>query len=159
MSQMSGMRMSVYWAVAYVYDLMLYVCISLAIAAASLAFSMRLFTQTSSALLIIMFLLWGHALIGLCFLLSTFFSKARTASVVGYLIVIISVGISNLLNSTAFLTSTPPIWYMIYPPFVFYRAIYIMEEVCVDFACFQLDDLFSVCCVFCHFFLFKIQYL
>jgi len=59
--------------------------------------------------------------------------------------VIISVVISNLLNASVFLAASPPFYYMIYPPFAYYRGIFLFEDACIDFACFQLKDLSSVC--------------
>lgn len=144
MMQMSGLHMSIYWLVAYIYDMFLYGIVALVIYLTSYIFKMRLFTQTNPALLIIYLFLWGNVLISLCFLFSTFFSKSRTASVAGYLIVIISVVVSNLLNTSVFLAKFPPWYYMIYPPFAFYRGVFDFEEACIDLMCFQWDDLYTV---------------
>ena len=144
MMQMSGLRMSIYWLVAYIYDMFLYSVVVFVIYLTSYLFKMRLFTQTSPALLIIYLFLWGNVLVSLCFLLSTFFSKSRTASVAGYLIVIISVNVSNLLNSSVFLGTFPPWYYLLYPPFAFYRGVFDFEEACIDLMCFQWDDLYTV---------------
>lgn len=46
MMQMSGLRMSVYWVVAYIYDIFLYFIVMLVIFVTSIVFKMRLFTQT-----------------------------------------------------------------------------------------------------------------
>ena len=80
----------------------------------------------------------------MCCLLATLFSRARTASVVGYLIVIVAVGVSNLLNSSVFLGMTPPLWYMIVPPLAFYRVWFVLEDACIDLDCLQVDALYNV---------------
>ena len=46
MMQMSGLKMPVYWAVAFVYDFVLYAVIVGALYGVSYAFQFRLFTQT-----------------------------------------------------------------------------------------------------------------
>ena len=33
---------------------------------------------------------------------------------------------------------------MLYPPFAWYRVIFLLEDACLDYSCFQLDALFSV---------------
>ena len=144
MMQLSGLRMSVYWLVTYVFDLFLYLLVCLAVYITSYLFSMRLFTQSPWTLLLVVMLVWGHALIAMCCLLATLFSRARTASVVGYLIVIVAVGVSNLLNSSVFLGMTPPLWYMIVPPLAFYRVWFVLEDACIDLDCLQVDALYNV---------------
>jgi hypothetical protein len=34
--------------------------------------------------------------------------------------------------------------YMLYPPFAWYRVIFLLEDACIDYSCFQLDALFGV---------------
>jgi len=67
MMQMSGLRMSIYWLVAYIYDMFLYALVFIVICVTSIAFKMRMFTQTNPLLLILFFFIWGNALISLCF--------------------------------------------------------------------------------------------
>lgn len=62
-------------------------------------------------LLLVFGLLWGNLLIVFCFFTSTFFSQTRTSSIIGYLLAIIGVGVSNLLNLSIFLGDRPPFWY------------------------------------------------
>ena len=66
--------------------------------------------RDSPWLLVIFSVLWGNALISFCFFLATFFSQTRTASIVGYLLSIVGVGVSTLLNFTVFLADAPPVW-------------------------------------------------
>jgi hypothetical protein len=49
MMQMSGLKMPVYWAVAFVYNLLLYAVVIAAIAGVSVAFRFRFFVQTRCA--------------------------------------------------------------------------------------------------------------
>ena len=48
MMQMSGLKMPVYWAVAFVYDFLLYAVIVVAVFGVSLAFEFRFVAQTRS---------------------------------------------------------------------------------------------------------------
>ena len=66
--------------------------------------------RPSAGLLILFFALWGNAMISLSFLLATFFSQTRSASIVGYLLAIVGVGVANLLNISVFLAARPPAW-------------------------------------------------
>ena len=49
--------------------------------------------------------------------------RPRTATVVGYLLVIVGVIISMALSglNTFAIDKTPPFFYMLYPPFAYYR--------------------------------------
>jgi len=33
---------------------------------------------------------------------------------------------------------------MMFPPWVWYRLIFLMENACLNFQCYQLDDMFGV---------------
>ena len=95
--------------------------------------------QTNALILIVVFFLWGHALVVLGFFLSNIFQRLvndyswllsvcvifrpRTATIVGYLLVMVQVIVSHMINglNTFAIDKTPPFFYMLYPPFAFYR--------------------------------------
>mmetsp|Transcript_20402 Transcript_20402/g.30347 ORF Transcript_20402/g.30347 Transcript_20402/m.30347 type:complete len:556 (-) Transcript_20402:20-1687(-) len=134
--------MKLYWLVTYIYDLLLFFCVFILLIIVCLAFQLRFFTQTSPVILFLLFFGWGNAQIAFSFFLSTFFDKARSASVVGYLLVIASVLITYLLNSTIFDPTKLPlgIW-LLYPPMPFFRSIFLIGIGCGLMECTQLSDL------------------
>ena len=54
--------------------------------------------QTNAVVLIILFLLWGHSQVVLGFFFANFFNGPRTATIVGYILVIAGVMISLILE-------------------------------------------------------------
>jgi hypothetical protein len=143
MMRMSGLRMSVYWFANWIYQMIVFVLVMVCMYAAGWAFQMRLFTQTSPWLLALVLGLWGNVLISFSFLLSTAFNKAREASIVSYFLVIMGVIVSNLLNGSVFLSENPPFWFLLYPPFAFYRCLFIIVEACVNLQCLDLSSVFG----------------
>eukprot|EP01137_Pigoraptor_chileana_P003707 Opistho-2@44296 len=143
MMEMSGMKERVYWLITYVYNYLLYMCVLAMIFVTSHGFKMRLFTQSNNFLLFVLFFAWGHAEIMVAFFFSTFFSNAKTSTVVSYLLVIGGVITSNVVQTLEIFPSdtTPNFFYMIYPPFAFYRILYLMNDACGNFRCFGLSEL------------------
>ena len=64
-----------------------------------MTYSVYFFFQTSPLVMIITFLLWGHAEVVLGFFFSNFFSRPRTATIVGYLLVIAGIVVALLLEA------------------------------------------------------------
>ena len=62
--------------------------------------NIRLFTQTSPFLLLLLSFIWGLCLSTGAFIASFLFQKIRTASILSYSLLVISVLSSNLLNAT-----------------------------------------------------------
>lgn len=139
--KMMGMKMRNYWVVNYLYDALLYVLVIGVIAATSLAFSMRIFTQTSWSVLILFFIGWGNSQIALGFLLSTLFSNARSSTIVSWLIVMAGVILSYVLNYTVFNNQDMPFWfYFLYAPFACYRGLYLIGITCFAMECITWDQ-------------------
>ena len=75
-------------------------------------------------------------MISLSFLLSTCFNKVRTASISSYFLVILGAILSNMLNGTIWMNVNPPVWYfIIWPPFAFYRLIFLLSDGCINSLC------------------------
>lgn len=90
------------------------------------AFSgLTFFTITSKSLLFLLFFLWGNNAISLAFFFSSIFNRSRFALVSIFLIVLCSVIISLVIDQL-FLTSEAPLVYFFWPPFAFYRYIFIL---------------------------------
>ncbi|XP_065901246.1 ABC transporter A family member 9-like isoform X2 [Dysidea avara] len=143
MMQQNGLSRPVYWIISYCFDYMFYMLVILIVVAISFAFQIRLFTQTNFLILFFVFSFWGHALVVLGFFFSNIFQRPRTATVVGYLIVIIGVIVSQLLSGLNIFAvdETPPFFIMMYPPFAYYRVLFYLNNACVEFRCFGTDHL------------------
>ena len=57
-----------------------------------------LLSQTNYGVLVLTFFLWGHAEVVLGFFLSNFFSRPRTATIIGYLLVISGIVVALILE-------------------------------------------------------------
>jgi ABC-type multidrug transport system fused ATPase/permease subunit len=143
MMEQNGLSRWTYWAVTYIFNFMLYALIAIIITIFSLAFQIRLFTQTNAVVLILVFLLWGHAQIALGFFFSNFFTSPRAAIIIGYLLVFASVAVALLLELLKIFppNKTPFPVYMFYPPFVFYRILYYMINACFGYSCLSVTIL------------------
>eukprot|EP01118_Nematostelium_gracile_P008164 TRINITY_DN2698_c0_g1_i3.p1 TRINITY_DN2698_c0_g1~~TRINITY_DN2698_c0_g1_i3.p1 ORF type:complete len:600 (+),score=136.61 TRINITY_DN2698_c0_g1_i3:37-1800(+) len=76
---------------------MLYLGVIFFLIVSGLIFRFRIFTINDPASYLILFLLWGHVLIAFSFFLSVFFSKRKTATIVGYFMILGLALISGLL--------------------------------------------------------------
>ena len=88
MMRMNGLNMIWYWFVNYLWDIILYFFIIIMMIAVSVAYGLRMFTQTSYVIWIVILIGWGNCQVAMGFVLSAFFNKARTATIVSYLLVI-----------------------------------------------------------------------
>ncbi|KAJ3273832.1 hypothetical protein HDV01_003810 [Terramyces sp. JEL0728] len=126
MMKMNGMKPWYYYTAHYITMLILY-CISATIFyITGVFFRLTLFTQTDTALLLLLLFVWGNCQIALAFLFSTIFKKSRDALVYVFLVVLCSVVISLFLDGIYFGEPYPSVVYL-WPPFAFYHAISIMN--------------------------------
>jgi hypothetical protein len=88
---MSGLKMRVYWAVLWVFYFVQYMVMILILWLAGYLTGLRTFTLHSPGVLIIFFILWGNCMIAFSFMVTTFFTNPRTATVVLLLLVVLSV--------------------------------------------------------------------
>ena len=124
MMKMNGMKLWSYYLSHYVTFFILYCCSMIVFYLTGQAFQLSLFTLTQPALLLTVFIIWGHNLISLAFLFSTFFSRSQFALVMIFLTVLCSVIYSLALLQIYNLASGMPKGYLIWPPFAFYRGAY-----------------------------------
>lgn len=145
MMQQSGLSLWAYWLITFLFDYMLYIGIIFVIAIVCLMFQMRLFTQTSPLILFPIFSIWGFTEVVMGFFYSCFFARPKTAVVIGYLIVIAGVIISNVIDFQGIFpdNQNPGPYYMLYPPFAFYRLMFYMNTRCQEYQCFQAAELFT----------------
>ncbi|XP_065901244.1 ABC transporter A family member 9-like [Dysidea avara] len=139
MMEQCGLSRPAYTVIQYLFNYCLYFFIVMVIAAMSLAFRIRLFTQTNWLVLLVVLFSWGHGAVVMGFFFSNFFNKPRTAVVVTYMVVITGVVISLMLNLFEVFSEnkTPPFIFMVYPPFSFYRIMFYLNRACARYHCYS----------------------
>jgi hypothetical protein len=128
MMMMNGLKMVTYWTVNYIYNFIIYVLMTGGAIIIAVGFQIPFFTQTSGWITFSVFLGWGVNQIAFAFFLSCFFSKERTATILCYLLVIASILAGIIVNESVFQMNTAPSAYFLWPPFAFYRAIYLTGD-------------------------------
>eukprot|EP01135_Chromosphaera_perkinsii_P005888 Nk52_evm21s370 gene=Nk52_evmTU21s370 len=143
MMNMCGLQPSTYWFITFIYNYVVYALVISCVIGFSMLYEFRIFVETSLIVLLLLYSLWGVAIICMSFFLSTFFDKQRSSAVVGYLLVISGVIASNMIDQLSVFPEdkVPPFWYMAYPPFAFYRSLRLIESGCVRLECLTVDDL------------------
>ncbi|KAJ6248938.1 atp-binding cassette transporter subfamily a abca [Anaeramoeba flamelloides] len=91
---MFGLKMKIYWIVNFIFNYCLYFFLIILFYIAGYALQFRYFTQNLFMTHFLLFFCWGFAMVSFSFFLASFFKRVRTASVVGYFLVII-IGIST----------------------------------------------------------------
>lgn len=87
------------------------------------AVSLELFVKTSAGILIILLLLWGHIQITLAFIFSALFRSSSVATVGVFILTVCGVVTSFILDQVFESTTSFPIPLYIWPPFLFYRIL------------------------------------
>eukprot|EP01122_Echinamoeba_exundans_P012286 TRINITY_DN5094_c0_g1_i1.p1 TRINITY_DN5094_c0_g1~~TRINITY_DN5094_c0_g1_i1.p1 ORF type:complete len:939 (+),score=203.70 TRINITY_DN5094_c0_g1_i1:58-2817(+) len=125
--KMMGLKTWIYWLVTYIFSYMLYLIAAGLSIAIAVAMNFRYYRVNNFLSYFLLFFFWGHVMVATAFFLSVFFTKTRTATVVGYTYILF-VGLfgPNLIaqyfnsddtpSSTIFLLS-------MFPPFAFYRGL------------------------------------
>ncbi|CAG8815504.1 11897_t:CDS:2, partial [Gigaspora margarita] len=145
MMKMHGLSSIVYYFTHYLHFYILYIITSALLIVTGYFLKLTFFTLTDPWLIVILFFIWGHIQIAMAFLLSTFFKRSRNALVMTFVIVLCSVifafGIE--LVNTPFNGNGSPLFYFVWPPFAFYRAMSIINHssFLVDLLPMKLSDL------------------
>ena len=97
MMRMNGMSMTNYWAINFLYNLVISIATNIVFYLFGYIFlDISFFRQTSFSVLAIVYLGWILAQIGLSVFLQVFLSSSRAANIVGYLVAIWT----NLVGAT-----------------------------------------------------------
>ncbi|KAL6073551.1 ABC transporter, ATPbinding domain containing protein [Balamuthia mandrillaris] len=144
--KMMGLKMWIYWVVLYLFNYILYLGVMLFLIVFGWIFQFRFFTVNNFLLYFLLFLIWGHTLIAMSFLLSVFFNKAKTATIVGYFLILAICFIClYLVDSLVSDIDTPGATLFglsIVPPFALYRGlVYLGNEVAFNGPGMKLDDI------------------
>eukprot|EP01121_Diplochlamys_sp_Union-15-3_P000931 TRINITY_DN10786_c0_g1_i6.p1 TRINITY_DN10786_c0_g1~~TRINITY_DN10786_c0_g1_i6.p1 ORF type:complete len:784 (+),score=104.40 TRINITY_DN10786_c0_g1_i6:45-2354(+) len=126
--KMMGLKVHIYWLVTYFFNYILYLVTVFLIIILGAAFRFRFFTINNFGVYFIFFLLWGHTLVALAILVSVFFTKSRTATVVGYVYIFASGLLASQLIANYFSNDKTPSGTLFglscVPPFALYRGLY-----------------------------------
>jgi len=116
-------------AVLWAFYLAQYMAMILVLWVAAAATGLRTFTLHDPGVLLLFFFLWGQCMLAFSFMLTTFFTSPRTATVVLLLVTVLSVQagttllLQNILNPDIGDDETPYLPYMWFPPLVLLRAL------------------------------------
>jgi ABC-type multidrug transport system ATPase subunit len=130
MMRIMGLRDVTYWLVNYVLDFALYCVVAVLFVAIELITRVKFFVETSPLILFWLFFLWGTTQVSLAYFFSSLIRRTRTATVVGYMLVIVSVITAEILVANIYQQKRPPWLFWVYPWFVFYRAVYVIWTAC-----------------------------
>ena len=87
MMKMNGMKISSYWTVYFIFNLVLSLLTNIIFVILGIFLTnMRFFLESDPILLAIVLLGWSLAQIGMAVFFQTFLNKSRSANIIGYLI-------------------------------------------------------------------------
>ena len=127
---MMGLSSRVYWAVNYVYDYILHTLSCAAFIGIGLVWQIPFFLRTPPLIYIGVLFLWGHAQIGLAFVMAVVFRKSRPAVVISYLVIVLSVAVAQNINNLLY---APPkrasvVMLGVWPLFAYYRCLFLIAQ-------------------------------
>lgn len=139
MMKMNGMKISTYWFVYAVFNILLAVITNLIFFMIGYSvLSTSFFNKTSPALLFLVAFGWIVAQVGLAAFLQTLLDKARSANIVGYIFAIWTMMIGSTLSIGVYQVPNQfPGWLQAIPPFAFNRLFYLMLIDCSDADCYS----------------------
>lgn len=132
---MMGLKLRMYWVVHYLFDYVLYLCIAAFLILAGNVAQFRVFTVNAPGSYILLFLIWGHTLIAMSFLLSVCFGSRKTSLIVGYFMVvgfslICTILLNSLIGDPTTADQGTVFGLSVIPPFALYRGLsYLADEV------------------------------
>ena len=137
--KMNGMKIANYWVVGFCFNFAIYATtVIIFMLFGVVVVNLQFFTQTSPLLMAILLTGWGICQISLAFFIQVFISKARTATIWGYLLSIWTVLWGITLNLAVYpLPREMPNYIIWYPHFAFTRSIYILSNNCGYYKCVE----------------------
>ncbi|GAX75876.1 hypothetical protein CEUSTIGMA_g3319.t1 [Chlamydomonas eustigma] len=123
--KMHGLGDWAYWVVTYCWFMILYCCYMIVFMLCGSIIGLSLFTKNNYGIQIILYIIFGNTMIAFAFVLSCFFTSARTAVVFAYLYVL-ATGLLGWEPITNFMNENR--WYCVLlelvPGFALYRGLY-----------------------------------
>jgi len=151
MMKMNGMKMTNYWIINYIWNLLLSLVSSLIFLFFG-AYVLRLpfFVETSPWVLLSMILGWSLSQVSLSFFFQNFMARVRSATIIGYLLSIWTCVVAVSFNVGIYPYPNHLPWQMkFYPPLAFCRLIYSLSIRCSNYVCvrgfFEVDQEMKEC--------------
>ncbi|OLY82583.1 ABC transporter A family member 9 [Smittium mucronatum] len=130
MMQMNGLKLSYYYLSHYLHFFILSLWSFVFFLISGRIFKLEMFNQSSIGVLVILLIIWANAMISVSFFLSSIFKKSGSSQVLVYLIVLWGVIIDSAISFIY--TNSPPLAYLIWPPFAMYRAMSRLNAVAIS---------------------------
>jgi ABC-type multidrug transport system ATPase subunit len=145
MIKMMGMADSVYWLVTYLWNLLVYCIFACVLYIGGSLIGLAFFTLNSASLQMVFYFIYGNLQIAFTILVSTIFTKSKTATVASYLWVFLSGLVANVLLTFFLQSSAIPtgLVYMLelIPAFSLYRGLYEFAQYAFDGAYKETDGM------------------
>lgn len=151
MMRMNGMSILNYWAINFLYNLLISLATNIVFYLFGYIFlDISFFKQTSFGVLSVVFLGWILAQIGLSIFLQVFLSSSRAANIIGYLVAIWT----NLVGATLSIAMfqypvKQPVGFSLWPTFSFTRVFYLLFTSCSMDQCVSSFDALTEEMTFC----------
>lgn len=132
MMRMNGMSILNYWAINFLYNLVISLATNTVFYLYGYFFlDISFFRQTSLAVLALIFLGWILAQIGLSMFFQVFLSSSRAANIIGYLVAIWTNLVGATLSVAMFQYPVQqPTGFTLWPTFAFTRVFYLLFTQC-----------------------------
>ena len=125
----SGLHQRVYWMAAMLFDLTFQLGLVVAFYFVGLAMQIRFFQRSSTVLFLGLFSVWAVCSVMYAYLLSTLFNRTKPATIVSYLILILSVVSSMVINPLSWgVSDEAPVGYFLFAPMAYYRGVYLLTQ-------------------------------
>jgi ABC-type Na+ transport system ATPase subunit NatA len=142
-----GVDILTYYIVSYLFNYITYVIVVIFFSIAGGLMRLRFFTQTDTFILFLFFVGWGHLLVSLGLLMSSFISTRRGAIISGYCLSLFGILLALVISDGVFGeiynggSPLPPYLY-IFPFFSLVRVVYKMNYACAILQnCYKLEHL------------------
>lgn len=134
-AKLMGLDRKLEWCARFLFDYLIYFGILAFMVVLSAILQLGIFLRTNPLWWILLFFVWGHAQIALAYFFAAFFSNPRTATVVGYLAVLVNAVGGWIINLVFLRTSEITLstaWLYLYPPISFFRGMGLITLALVD---------------------------
>jgi len=131
LNKLMGMKMWKYWLSYLIFDYTVYLFELLVVIIFLAIFLVDAFWDCGS-ISVPLWLLWGSAQVTMGLFIGAIFKGERTATLVSYLMMFLSIVVAYPLNIFLFAYNAAPWWYIWFPPWTYIRGFYLIENSLVN---------------------------
>jgi ABC-type multidrug transport system ATPase subunit len=132
-----GMSLLLYHVSSFIFNMCMYSCIVIFMVIVGNIVGLSFFSETGQDVLVFFFIGWGLSMVSFAMFLSSFVNSSRTATVIGYSVVLFGSGLGIMLsqgvygdNPTRTHVPVMPTFLNILPQFAMVRSVYLMNWSC-----------------------------